>query len=51
MFFSVAFNWEDPLGLEAQLTEDEVMVRDSFRTYCQEKLQPRIIQANREEGN
>jgi glutaryl-CoA dehydrogenase len=45
----VLFNWEDPLNLESQLTQDEKIVRDSFRAYCQEKLQPRIIQANRNE--
>ncbi|XP_044256729.1 glutaryl-CoA dehydrogenase, mitochondrial [Tribolium madens] len=45
----VLFNWEDPLNLESQLTDDEKSVRDSFRAYCQEKLQPRIIQANRNE--
>ncbi|RZC36166.1 glutaryl-CoA dehydrogenase, partial [Asbolus verrucosus] len=45
----VLFNWEDPLNLESQLTQDEKIVRDSFRAYCQEKLQPRIIQAHRNE--
>lgn len=46
----VQFNWLDALDLEGQLTEDEIMIRDSFRTYCQEKLMPRIIMANRNEG-
>uniref|UniRef100_A0A3Q3ENA5 Glutaryl-CoA dehydrogenase, mitochondrial n=1 Tax=Labrus bergylta TaxID=56723 RepID=A0A3Q3ENA5_9LABR len=46
----VQFNWLDALDLEGQLTEDEIMIRDSFRTYCQEKLMPRIILANRNEG-
>lgn len=46
----VQFNWQDALELEGQLTEDEVMIRDSFRTYCQEKLMPRILMANRNEG-
>nr|XP_046270830.1 glutaryl-CoA dehydrogenase, mitochondrial-like [Scatophagus argus]XP_046270831.1 glutaryl-CoA dehydrogenase, mitochondrial-like [Scatophagus argus] len=45
----VQFNWLDALDLESQLTEDEIMIRDSFRTYCQEKLMPRIIMANRNE--
>ncbi|XP_059617160.1 glutaryl-CoA dehydrogenase, mitochondrial [Phlebotomus argentipes] len=44
-----AFSWEDPLNLESQLTEDEIAVRDSFRTYCQESLMPRIVEANRHE--
>uniref|UniRef100_A0A8C9RXU1 Glutaryl-CoA dehydrogenase, mitochondrial n=1 Tax=Scleropages formosus TaxID=113540 RepID=A0A8C9RXU1_SCLFO len=39
----VRFNWLDALDLEGQLTEEEVMIRDSFRTYCQEKLMPRIL--------
>jgi glutaryl-CoA dehydrogenase len=43
------FDWSDPLLLEDQLTADERMVRDAARAYCQEKLLPRVIQANREE--
>nr|XP_029506949.1 glutaryl-CoA dehydrogenase, mitochondrial-like [Oncorhynchus nerka] len=45
----VQFNWRDALELDGLLTEEEVMIRDSFRTYCQEKLMPRIIMANRHE--
>ena len=44
-----AFQWDDPLLLEQQLTDDERMVRDAARDYCQEKLQPRILEANRKE--
>ncbi|XP_046406454.1 glutaryl-CoA dehydrogenase, mitochondrial isoform X2 [Ischnura elegans] len=43
------FSWEDPLILEAQITQDEAIVRDTFRTYCQEQLMPRVLKANREE--
>jgi glutaryl-CoA dehydrogenase len=43
------FKWEDPLLLEDELSEDERMVRDSARQYCQEKLMPRILMANRHE--
>jgi glutaryl-CoA dehydrogenase len=43
------FNWEDPLDLDSQLTEDERMIRDSARAYCQDKLMPRILMANRNE--
>jgi len=43
------FAWEDPLLLDDCLNEDERMVRDSARAYCQEKLLPRIIDANRHE--
>jgi glutaryl-CoA dehydrogenase len=43
------FQWDDPLLLDQQLSEDERMVRDAARAYCQEKLMPRILLANREE--
>ena len=39
------FSWEDPFLLDAQLSEDERMMRDAAHTYAQEKLQPRIIDA------
>jgi len=45
-----AFNWEDPLDLEGELSEEERMVRDTARDYAQEKLFPRVIAANRD-GN
>jgi glutaryl-CoA dehydrogenase len=44
-----AFRWEDPFLLEEQLTEEERMVRDSARAYCQERLMPGILEANRHE--
>ncbi len=40
-----AFDWEDPLGLEAQLAEDERLVRDTARQYARDKLAPRIVEA------
>ena len=43
------FNWEDPLNLDSQLTEEERMVRDTARDYCQEKLLPRVTSAFLEE--
>ena len=43
------FNWEDPFRLDDQLTEEERMLRDAARAYAQEKLQPRVIAAYREE--
>jgi glutaryl-CoA dehydrogenase len=43
------FDWADPLLLEEALTEEERMVRDSARAYCQEKLMPRVLEANRHE--
>ncbi|MBJ7533967.1 acyl-CoA dehydrogenase [Rhodomicrobium vannielii ATCC 17100] len=44
-----AFRWDDPLLLEDALTEEETMVRDSARSYCQDQLLPRIREANRHE--
>src|SRR6266545_3806103 len=44
-----AFNWEDPLDLESELTEEERMVRDTARGYAQDKLFPRVLVDNREE--
>jgi len=44
-----AFQWEDPLLLEEQLTDEERMVRDTARAYCQEKLMPRVLEAHRHE--
>uniref|UniRef100_A0A1L8EFS4 glutaryl-CoA dehydrogenase (ETF) n=1 Tax=Haematobia irritans TaxID=7368 RepID=A0A1L8EFS4_HAEIR len=46
---SPKFNWQDPLNLESQLTEDEIAIRDSFHSYCQSTLLPRVTKANREE--
>jgi len=46
---SPGFQWDDPLRLEEQLGDDERMVRDAARAYCQEKLLPRIVEANRHE--
>ncbi|MBM3589000.1 MAG: acyl-CoA dehydrogenase [Alphaproteobacteria bacterium] len=43
------FTWEDPLLLEEALTEDERMIRDSARQFCQERLMPRVLEANRHE--
>lgn len=44
------FNWEDPFDLDGMLTEEERMVRDSARDYCQEKLMPRVLEAHRHEN-
>ncbi|WP_298378790.1 acyl-CoA dehydrogenase [Azospirillum sp.] len=44
-----SMQWEDPFLLDAQLSEDEKLIRDSARAYCQDKLQPRVISAFREE--
>ena len=44
-----AFHWDDPLLLDQQLTDEERMVRDAAAAYCQDKLQPRILEAFRHE--
>jgi len=44
-----AFRWEDPLLLELALSEEERMIRDLARDYAQDKLMPRILEANRHE--
>ena len=44
-----AFQWEDPLGLEHELTEEERMVRDTARGFAQDYLKPRVIEAYRDE--
>ncbi|KAJ0404607.1 hypothetical protein P43SY_005565 [Pythium insidiosum] len=41
------FNWKDPLQLDSQLTDEELMIKKSANDYCQGKLLPRIVEANR----
>ena len=43
------FDWSDPLLLDAQLSEEERMVRETARAYCQERLAPRVLEAFRHE--
>ena len=45
----LSFNWRDPLDLESKLTDEEKLVRDTAYQYCQEKLLPRVLMANRNE--
>ena len=45
----VQFDWMDPLQIERHLSEEERLIRDSARQYCQEKLMPRAMSAFREE--
>jgi glutaryl-CoA dehydrogenase len=42
---SGAFQWDDPLLLDQQLGEEEIMIRDTARAYAQDKLAPRIREA------
>ena len=46
---AAVFRWDDPLDFDGQLSDDERMVRDTARDYCQERLMPRILEANRHE--
>ncbi|MTH64069.1 acyl-CoA dehydrogenase [Paracoccus shanxieyensis] len=43
------FDWQDPFRLDDQLTEEERMLRDAARAYAQDKLQPRVTAAYRDE--
>ncbi|UDF34663.1 UNVERIFIED_ORG: acyl-CoA dehydrogenase [Shinella sp. XGS7] len=43
------FQWDDPLLLDQQLSEDERAVRDAARAYCQDRLAPRVLEAFRHE--
>ncbi len=43
------FQWDDPLLLDQQLTDDERAVRDAAHSYCQEQLAPRVTEAFRHE--
>ena len=46
---AAAFDWADPLVMDDMLTDEERLVRDSIRRFCQEELQPRVLEAFREE--
>lgn len=43
------FKWDDPFLFNDQLSGEERMIRDTARKYCQDKLMPRILEANRNE--
>ncbi|MCG6890741.1 MAG: acyl-CoA dehydrogenase [Gammaproteobacteria bacterium] len=45
----VTFDWQDPMFLELQLNDEERMIRDAARDYCQDRLMPRVKMANRNE--
>ena len=44
------FQWDDPFDLDTQLSEEERLVRDSAREFCQNALMPGVVQANRTEA-
>ena len=43
------FQWMDPLLIHDLLTDDERLIQDTVARYCQDRLQPRILEANRKE--
>ena len=43
------FDWADPMFFNEQLSEEERLIRDTARDYCQENLMPRVLEANRSE--
>ena len=43
------FDWQDPMFLEQQLSDEERMIRDAARDYCQDRLMSRVQMANRNE--
>ncbi|MEZ5811285.1 MAG: acyl-CoA dehydrogenase [Rhizobiaceae bacterium] len=45
-----SFSWEDPFLIDQQLTDEERMLRDSAHRFAQETLQPRVIEAFRDEA-
>ncbi len=45
----VIFDWQDPFFINGQLSDEERMISDTARDFCQEKLMPNIIEANRNE--
>jgi glutaryl-CoA dehydrogenase len=46
---SLTFQWNDPLRLDDQLTEEERMIKDAAHDYCQGQLLPRVTEAFRHE--
>ncbi|WP_019367094.1 MULTISPECIES: acyl-CoA dehydrogenase [Pseudomonas] len=49
MAANAPFNWEDPLLLEQQLSDEERMVRNSAMQFAQAQLAPRVLEAFRHE--
>ncbi|MEO6341342.1 MAG: acyl-CoA dehydrogenase [Caulobacteraceae bacterium] len=44
------FDWADPFRLDDQLGDEEQMIRDTARDYCQSRLMPRVLMAARNES-
>lgn len=39
----VALNWEDPLDSASLFTPEELAIQETARSYCQERLLPRVL--------
>lgn len=37
------FNWEDPLNVQSQLTEEELAISETAEAYCQQRILPRVL--------
>lgn len=46
---TASFKWDDPLNLNSLLTEEEQAIQETARSYCQERLLPRVLEAYRNE--
>ncbi|CAF9930700.1 MAG: hypothetical protein GOMPHAMPRED_005710 [Gomphillus americanus] len=46
---STSFNWQDPLNLASQLTEEEQAIQETANSYCQKRMLPRVLEAYRAE--
>ncbi|CAD6504925.1 BgTH12-00424 [Blumeria graminis f. sp. triticale] len=44
------FKWDDPLNIQAFLTEEEIAIQQTAESYCQERLSPRVLQSYRDES-
>lgn len=40
---SAKFDWQDPLNLNNLLTEEEQAISETARSYCQERMLPRVL--------
>ncbi len=49
MAAKASFHWDDPLLLDAQLSDDERAVRDAAQAYAQDRLSPRVLEQFRHE--
>ncbi|KPI44946.1 Glutaryl-CoA dehydrogenase, mitochondrial [Cyphellophora attinorum] len=46
---TATYQWDDPLNLDSLLTDEEKAIQETARSYCQERLMPRVLEAFRKE--